>query len=61
VSSVSGNKIGTLTEDSDLGDFALEADPDVLDGDNDLKVTITSGSVGQTSVKIRWYDRFVGV
>jgi hypothetical protein len=61
VSSINGDKIGTLTDDSDLGDFALLAAPEAVGGTNSMKVTITSGSVGQTSVKIRWYDRFVGV
>jgi hypothetical protein len=58
---VGDNLIGTLTDDSDIGSFALLPSPEVSDGDNNVKFTITSGTPGETSLEMRWYDRFIGV
>lgn len=54
------NEIDELTADSDLVNFHLAADPDVVDGRNSIGVTGTSCNQA-TSVTLAWFDRFIGI
>lgn len=54
------NKIGTLSDDSDLGTFRFEVDPVVVDGDNVFQVT-AGGSDVNSKVELRWTERYVGL
>lgn len=59
-SSLSGNRIADLTEDSDLATFRLEAAPDAHSGINTLRVT-GNGLTEATQVYLSYYTRYVGV
>jgi hypothetical protein len=54
------NKIADLTTDSDLVDFAIEADPDVTGGVNSINVTGSSVSEA-TEIMITYYDYYLGI
>ena len=53
------NKIADLTNDSDLADWNIGADPQVPGGDNSLKVT-GSGASELTNVVVSYYERYIG-
>lgn len=54
------NKIATLTADSDLATFSLEADPEAPAGDNTISVSGT-GLTELSEVYMTWTSRFVGI
>lgn len=54
------NRISELTIDSSLAIFAIEADPDVIDGNNIVYVTGTGGT-NNTKIYIRYNTPYVGV
>lgn len=60
VNAAGTNKIADLTNDSDLTTFSLEADPDVADGLNPIKVT-GSAANSVTSITLTYYNRYVGI
>lgn len=52
--------LGYLSDDSDLGNFAIEPDPAVADGINDFSVSIDNGT-GDTLVIFKYYNRYIGI
>lgn len=60
VDSTGTNKIATLTDDSDLATFSLEADPDAPNGVNSISVTGSSANT-TTAVYLSYFNRYVGL
>jgi phage-related protein len=54
------NQISTLSDDSDIATFSLEADPTAENGNNSITVTGT-GCTEASSLTIRFYERYIGV
>lgn len=54
------NRINTLSDDSDLTTFALEADPEAPGGINTIRV-IGSVANATTDVYLQWYTRYIGL
>lgn len=54
------NLLNSLSDDSDLTDFALVPDPDAPAGVNDIHVT-GSGTASTTLVTMRWHSRYIGI
>jgi hypothetical protein len=54
------NKLADLTNDSDLVNFAIEADPDISGGANSINVTGSSIS-DATEIMISYYDYYLGI
>lgn len=54
------NKIADLTDDSDLATFSLLPNPDVLGGNNTIRVT-GSGANASTAINVVYYLRYVGI
>jgi hypothetical protein len=52
---------GTVTDDSDLADFAVEPDPTAPGGLNTFRVIGGSAIVGATSVSLSFFTRFIGI
>jgi hypothetical protein len=55
------NRIGTVTADSDLALWRIEADPEVAGGNNTIKVEAGGAVGGQSSVSVKYYERFIGL
>lgn len=55
------NLLNTLSADSDLTTFSLVPAPQAAGGINTLVATGTGATVGQTSVSISWYSRYLGI
>lgn len=60
VHSVDGNIIDKLTNDSNLGQFSLEAHPEAVDGINVIRVT-GSAANANTEVYLAYYLRYIGM
>lgn len=54
------NKIADLTNDSDLADWHIGADPEVPGGDNSIRAT-GSGAGESTKVEISYNEMFLGI
>ena len=54
------NRIGQLTNDSDLATWSLQPDPEVADGINNIQFS-GSGATSATQIYIRFYERHVGL
>jgi len=55
------NLIGTLTTDSDLSTFHIAPNPEAPLGVNNLRLSGSGGRVGQTSLTINYYSRYIGI
>lgn len=51
----------TLTEDSDLIDFAIEPEPLAQNGLNYITIVGTGITIGETAISIGFYTRFIGI
>ena len=60
VSNTGANRIGDLTDDSDLTDFAIEAEPEASDGINSIQVT-GSAANANTKIDVTWFECYVGM
>jgi len=60
VSTVNGNIIGWLTDDSDLGTFRLEPDPVAPGGVNEFTFQALNTDAN-SALTVRYYDRYVGM
>lgn len=60
VDSSGNNKISTLLDTSDLGNFALKPAPDAASGTNVILITGT-GINSLTHVDISYYDNYIGI
>lgn len=58
--STGASLLGYISEDSDLGSFAIEPDPVVENGENGFSVSIDNGT-GTTLVVFNYYNRYVGI
>jgi hypothetical protein len=54
------NKIGDLTDDSDLTDFSIEADPEATGGTNSIQAT-GSAVNANTKIDLTWFVRYLGM
>lgn len=52
--------LGYLTEESNLGGFALQPDPIVAGGVNTIEVSLNDGT-GSSNVTIQYYNRYTGL
>lgn|SRR5574341_103702 len=52
--------LGYISTNSDLGTFAIESDPIVVNGINSFTVSIDNGTPA-TQIRMNYYDRYVGI
>jgi hypothetical protein len=52
---------GTLSDDSDLADFAIEVDPAAPNGLNTILVVGGGAILGTTNVYLEFYTKFIGI
>lgn len=55
------NLISYLSSDSDLATFHIAADPEAADGVNTLFASGAEAVFGQTSIRVEWNDRYIGI
>jgi hypothetical protein len=55
------NLQGTLSDDSDLVDFAIEPDPTAANGVNYLLALGGAAIIGTTGVSIQYYTKYIGI
>lgn len=61
ISSIYGNIIGSVSSDSDLAEFHLAPDPEVVGGINNLAIYGSNAVVGTSDVDISYYERYIGI
>lgn len=61
ISSIYGNIIGSVSADSDLAEFHLAPDPEVVGGINNISLYGSDVVVGVTDVVLNYYTRFIGI
>jgi hypothetical protein len=55
------NLIGTISTDSDVSTFHIAADPEAAGGVNNLAVFGGGANDTDTSVEVRYYERYIGI
>jgi len=55
------NLIGTATPESDIATFHIAPHPEALNGLNELQVLGDNAVIGNTEIKITYYERYFGI